>query len=463
MAFVMTAEQPLQMCDALTPLVDQHGYQQLLTRMYDCEVLRAADVKAETIRRVNAFITSYGVAALPRREVMLESDSKSRIFVIHTQLGDSDRFSLVVKWYDGSRRRLAAVEQQMNAYFHQCLAPYCTVGPILAVVPLMTAEPLSVTIMPYLGDTTLYDHLHQIPRHSPQVEALLRQASDTLAAAQVLGRLGHDEHTIHLTSLSSEKEATAYFLNQIDSVLLQAFPPNTQSPWPADALLSAFTYFAAILATDSCTAGLYYRGINPRNIMWTEGQQIEIDFEQETLRSRYIDIVTLLENGLEMNHWDAAADYPCFDPQTPFVLWDARRRWAWDVLEQYNYLNHDQIETLTASFLATASRFEQQYLASQQPALSQIRQRLVLETARLFRHLQYVGYCKRNEEQSLTTGKRLSSQYRQQFHALWAKCTLDRLLYPQQAADPCLPDTGRQAALALRQTLDLLPIGSSTL
>ncbi len=458
----MAAEQPLQMCDALTPLVDNQGYHQLLARMYDRELLRAADVKAETICRVDAFIASHGVAALPRREVMLESDSKSRIFVVHTQLSDSDSFNLVVKWYGGRRRRLAAVEQQMNAYFHQRLAPYCSVGPILAVVPLMATEPLSVAIMPYLGDTTLYDHLHQIPHHSPQVEVLLRQASGTLAAAQVLGRLGHEEQTIHLTSLASEAEATAYFLDQIDSILLQAFPTSTHSPWQTDALLAAFTFFADVLATDSCTAGLYYRGINPRNIMWTEGQQIEIDFEQETLRSRYIDIVTLLENGLEMTHWDAAADYPCFDPQTPFVLWDARRQWAWDVLAQYNYLSHDQIEALTESFLDTTSRFEQQYLTLKQPALSRTQRRLGLETARLFRHLQYVGYCKRNEAQALTTGKRLSSQYRQQFHALWAKCTLDRLLYPQQPADQCLPAVGRQAALALRQTLDLLPIGSST-
>lgn len=459
---MMDTEQPLQMYDALTPLVDQHGYQQLLARMYDREVMRAADVKAETIRRVEAFIASHGVAALPRREIMLESDSKSRIFVVQTQLGDSDSFSLVVKGYSGGRQRLAAVEQQMNAYFHQRLAPYCTVGSILAVVPLTAAKPLSVAIMPYLGDTTLYDHLHQIPPHSPQVEVLLRQASHTLAAAQVLGRLGHEEQIFHLTGLASEEEATAYFLDQIDSVLLQAFPPTAQAPWQADAFLAPFTFFAAVLATDSYTDGLYYRGINPRNIMWTEGQQIEIDFEQETLRSRYIDIVTLLENGLEMTHWDAAADYPCFDPQTPFVLWDARRRRAWEVLAQYNYLNHDQVEALTASFLDTASRFEQQYLASQRPALSPTRRRLVLETARLFRHLQYVGYCKRNEEQAQTTGKHLSSQYRQQFHALWAKCTLDRLLYPQRPADRCLPDAGRQAALALRQTLDLLPIGSST-
>lgn len=458
----MTAEQPLQMRDALTPLVGQPGYRQLLARMYDREVLRAADVKAETISRVDAFIASHGVAALPRCEVMLESDSKSRIFVLHTQFSDGDHVSLVVKWYSGSRQRLAAVEQQMNTYFHQRLAPYCTVGPILAVVPLASPEPLSVAIMPYLGDTTLYDHLHQLPRHSPQIEALLRQAADTLAAAQVLGRLGHEEQTIHLTSLASEEAATAYFLEQIDSVLLQAFQPDTQSPWPADALLRSFAFFAAVLAADSCTAGLYYRGINPRNIMWTEGQQIEIDFEQETLRSRYIDIVTLLENGLEMTHWDAAADYPCFDPQTPFVLWDARRRWAWDVLAHYNYLKHDQIETLTASFLDTTSRFEQQYLTSKQTAASRTQQQLALATARLFRHLQYVGYCKRNEAQALTTGKRLSSQYRQHFHALWAKCTLDRLLYPPRPADACLPDTGRQAAMALRQTLDLLPIGSST-
>ncbi|MCZ6875822.1 MAG: hypothetical protein O7G88_20210 [bacterium] len=455
----MDAEQPLQMCDALLPLVGEACCQQLLARMYDREVLRAADIKTETICRVDAFIASHGVEAMPRREVMLESDSKSRIFVVHTQLSDSDSFTLVVKWYNGSRQRLATVEQQMNTYFQQRLAPYCAVGPILAVVPLMAIEPLSVAIMPYLGDTTLYDYLHQMPRHSPQVETLLCQASDTLAAAQVLGRLGHEEQAIHLTNLASEEEATAYFLYQIDSVLLQTLSVGSQASSMANDLLEPLTFFAAILGADSCTAGLYYRGINPRNIMWFEGQQIEIDFEQETLRSRYIDIVTLLENGLEMTHWDAAADYPCFDAQTPFVLWDARRQWAWDVLAQYNYLNHHQVEALTESFLATTSRFEQQYLASQRPTLSRTQRRLLLETARLFRHLQYVGYCKRNEQQALTAAKRLSSQYRQQFHALWAKCTLDRLLYPQRPADKCLPDAGREAALALRRTLDGLPIG----
>ena len=46
--------------------------------------------------------------------------------------------------------------------------------------------------------------------------------------------------------------------------------------------------------------GFVLSGINPRNIMWTNGQQIDIDFEQDTLRSRFIDIVSLLENGLEM-------------------------------------------------------------------------------------------------------------------------------------------------------------------
>ncbi len=452
---VMGTERQLQMRDALVPLVGEEGYQHVLTVMYSKDVLQAADVADETVCRVDALIALHGIEALPRREVMLESDSKSRIYVVHTQLDAEGWFSLALKGYQGSRQRQAAVEQQMNAYFRQCLASHCTVGPVLAVVPLTAAQPLSVAIMPYLGDTTLYDYLHRLPRHSGQVETLLRQASNTLAAAQVLGRVGHEKQAIRLTSLGPET-ATGYFLHQLDSVLLQSFAAS--SPPIADALLEQFTSFASILGADSCVAGLYYRGINPRNIMWVEGQQVEIDFEQETLRSRYIDIITLLENGLEMTHWDTAADYPCFDAQTPFAFWDARRRWAWDVLARYNYVSHDQVEALTDAFLETTLRLERQYLGSERPAPSRSERRLLLETARLFRHLQYVGYCKRNEQQALSPGKRLSSQYRQRFHALWAKCTLDRMLYPQRPEEKCMLDSGREAAVGLRRTLDLLPV-----
>jgi hypothetical protein len=100
---------------------------------------------------------------------MLESDSKSRIYVVHTQPGDEDHFALVLKWYSGRRQPYAAVEQEMNHYFRQCLAPRAVVGPILAVVPLEAAPPLSVAILPYLGDMTLYDYLHHLPVHASQV------------------------------------------------------------------------------------------------------------------------------------------------------------------------------------------------------------------------------------------------------------------------------------------------------
>jgi hypothetical protein len=324
------------------------------------------------------------------------------------------------------------------------------------VVPLTAAEPLSVAIFPYLGDTTLYDYLHRVPQHTPQVEAVLRQASETLARTQVLGRLGHEEQVIHLTSLPPA-EAPGYFLQQIDSVVNHTFAASGQPLPMAAALLQQFAFFAQVLASDSCTAGLYYRGINPRNIMWTGGQQIDIDFEQDTLRSRFIDIVSLLENGLEMTQWDDTADYPAFAGQMPFAAWDAQRCRALAVLAQHNCLSASQVEELSAAFVDTTLRLEQQYLAAPRPAYPPPEYRLLLETARLFRHLQYVGYCKRNELQALTGSKRLSSRYRQRFHALWAKYALDSLLYPQRPAHDCLPPAGREAAMALRRTLDALP------
>jgi hypothetical protein len=226
----------------------------------------------------------------------------------------------------------------------------------------------------------------------------------------------------------------------------------------AEALLEHFTFFATVLAADSCTAGLYYRGINPRNIMWANGQQVEIDFEQDTLRSRFIDIVSLLENGLEMEHWDENADYPGFHGQMPFAVWDAQRCRAWEALAHHNYLLHAQVEALTAHFLDTTLRLERQHLAPERAPYSAAEYRLLLETARVFRHLQYVGYCKRNEQQALTPGKRISSRYRQQFHALWAKCALDNLLFPQHSEQACLPEAGRPSAIALRQALDYLPL-----
>jgi hypothetical protein len=363
-----------------------------------------------------------------------------------------------VKWYAGKRQPLASVEQQMSAYFCHCLGSHSTVAPILAVVPLPAAEPLSVAILPYLGDATLYDHLHRMPLQTPDTVALLHQASDTLARCQVLGRLGHERGDIRLVSLAPG-EAAAYFLGQIDSVLLGTFAAAGRPLPMGDVLLERLAGFAELLAADTRRAGLYYRGSNPRNIMWVEGQQVEIDFEQNTLRSRFIDIVTLLENGLEMTSWDDSVDYPCFDAQLPFAAWKARRRRAYDTLARYNYLTHEQIETLTAVFVDATIRLERQYLASARPPYNPAEQRLLLQTARLFRHLQYVGYCKRNELQAMTTRKRLSSRYRQWLHALWAKCALDELLFPLHHGEECLPVGNRPAAMALRRTLDQLPLG----
>ncbi len=83
---------------------------------------------------------------------------------------------------------------------------------------------------------------------------------------------------------------------------------------------------------------------------------------------------------------------------------------------------------------------------------------MLLETARLFRHLQYVGYCKRNELQTTNPAKRICSRYRQHFHALWAKVALDHLLFPPDLQKSGLPETEFPGAMALRHTLDQLPL-----
>jgi hypothetical protein len=158
-----------------------------------------------------------------------------------------------------------------------------------------------------------------------------------------------------------------------------------------------------------------------------------------------------------MEHWDDTADYPGFQGQMAFAAWDTRRRHAWEVLAQHNYLHHAQVEALATAFIDTTLRLEQQYLAPPRPSYSAAERRLLWETARVFRHLQYVGYCKRNEQQALTTSKRLSSRYRQRLHALWAKCALDNLLFPWRSEEACLPEAGRPSAMALRLTLDGLP------
>ncbi len=459
----MAAVQQLHLREALLPLLGRAAYQHLLSTMYSPEVLGALGVTPETVRQLERLIATRGIEAIPRHETMLESDSKSRIYVVHTHLDDRKPWALVLKWYAGARQQQAPIEEGMSAYFRQRLAAHCTVVPILAVVPLsVTAEaPLSVALLPYLGEVTLYDGLHHLPRHAPEVEALLRQASETLAYTQVFGRLGYEKRAIQLTHLPPD-EATAYFLYQIDSVLLRIFAACGQPLTMAATLLEQFGYFATVLATDSCTAGLYYRGINPRNIMLVGARQVEIDFEQDTLRSRFIDIVSLLENGLEITDWDMSVDYPAFEAQMPFEAWEWCRQRAWETLAAHNYLSHQQVQRLTTDFLAATWRLERHYLPSAPAPYSRSEWRLLLETTRLFRHLQYIGYCKRNEQQALTARKRLSSRYRQHFHALWAKIALDSLLFPRADEEQCLPEAQRPAAADLRRTLDRLALTPMT-
>jgi hypothetical protein len=62
--------------------------------------------------------------------------------------------------------------------------------------------------------------------------------------------------------------------------------------------------------------------------------------------------------------------------------------------------------------------------------------------------------------QTRNPSKRVSSHYRQKFHALWAKVALDHLIFPPCAEAQCLPEPERQPAMALRHTLDRLPLMS---
>ena len=62
--------------------------------------------------------------------------------------------------------------------------------------------------------------------------------------------------------------------------------------------------------------------------MVVDDRQVEIDFEQDSLRSRFIDIVSLLENGLEITDWDVSVDYPAFTGQLPFATWQQQRQRA---------------------------------------------------------------------------------------------------------------------------------------
>ncbi len=450
------------MRDALLPIVGQAGYRRLLSAMYDPGLLRAAHAPAETIRALRTFCRTNDIETVPRQEQVLDSDSKSRIYVVHTQLGDQASWPLVLKCYHGPRRKTAPIEARMSVYFKQCLAPQRAVVPILDVVSLADGgdQALSVALLPYVGRETLYDRLHALPPHTPQVEALVQQACETLAYTQVMGRAGHEAHDIHLTQLSP-KTASDYFLRQIQSALIAPFAAGGTPLEMGDDLMKQFGFFAGLLGADSSVAGLYYRGINPRNVMLVDATQIEIDFEQDSLRSRFIDIVSLLENGIEMTEWDPTADYPAYGGQTDFATWNHQRQRARVALDCYNYLAHAQVEQLAQTFIDTTCRLEQQYNLPAPASYDPAHYRLLLETARLFRHLQYIGYCKRNELQTTNAVKRISSRYRQQFHALCAKVALDQLLFPTCSRAPGLPESEFPNAMALRHTLDHLPLDAS--
>lgn len=447
------------MRDALLPIVGPAGYRQLLGAMYDPALLRAACAPAEMIDALSAFCRTHDIEAVPRRECALDSDSKSRIYVVRTELDGQTPWPLVLKWYNGKRQQTAPIEARMSVYFKQCLAPQRTVVPILSVVPLSDAgdNALSVALLPYAGSETLYDRLHRLPPHTEPVETLVEQACETLAYTQVVGRAGHEADDIHLTHLSP-RIAAGYFLEQIRSALIGPFATAGTPLEIGDDLLKQFTFFASLLGDDSSAAGLYYRGINPRNVMLIESDQAEIDFEQDSLRSRFIDIVSLLENGIEMTEWDDTADYPAYTGQSNFDTWNRQRQHALAALAKYNYLSHPQVEQLTRAFIDTTCRLEQQYHVSAPASYDPSTYRLLLETARLFRHLQYVGYCKRNELQTANPAKRVCSRYRQHFHALWAKVALDNLLFPACPQDMGLPEAGLPSAMALRHTLDQLPL-----
>ncbi len=457
---VTPSRQPMR--DALLPIVGPTGYRRLLGAIYDPALLQAANAPVEIVRALSAFCRAHDIEAVPRQERVLDSDSKSRIYVVHTELGGQAPWPLVLKCYKGARQQTAPIEARMSLYFKQCLAPTRTVVPILDVVSLTDAgdQALSVALLPYAGGETLYDRLHQLAPHTTQVEVLVQQACDTLAHTQVVGRAGYEAGEIHLTQLSPET-ASGYFLKQIQSALVAPFAMGGTPLGMGDDLLDQFRFFADVLGEDSSAAGLYYRGINPRNVMLMDAAQVEIDFEQDSLRSRFIDIVSLLENGLEMTEWDATADYPAYTGSTDFDTWQQKRQRARAALERANYLSLTQVEQLTRAFIDTTCHLERQYQVPVPASYDAARYRLLLETARLFRHLQYVGYCKRNEWQTANPVKRMSSRCRQHFHALWAKVALDNLIFPAFPQETGLLERAFPIAIALRRTLDQLPLDAT--
>ncbi len=153
------------MRDALLPLVGQIGYRRLLSAIYNPVLLRAANAPTETIRALSTFCRTNDIESVPRQEQALDSDSKSRIYIVHTQLEGQVPWPLVLKCYKGPRQQTAPIEARMSVYLKQCLAPQRTVIPILDVVSLTEAgdRALSVALLPHAGSETLYDRLHQLP------------------------------------------------------------------------------------------------------------------------------------------------------------------------------------------------------------------------------------------------------------------------------------------------------------
>jgi len=141
------------MREALLPIVGQAGYRRLLSAMYDPALMRAAHAPAGSIRALSAFCRTNDIEAVPRQEQALDSDSKSRIYVVHTELGGQASWPLVLKCYQGPRQQTAPIEARMSGYFKHCLAPQRTVVPILGVVSLSDAgdQALSVALLPYAG------------------------------------------------------------------------------------------------------------------------------------------------------------------------------------------------------------------------------------------------------------------------------------------------------------------------
>lgn len=154
---------------ALLPIVGHAGYRRLLSAMYDPALLRAAHAPTAIIRALGAFCRTNDIEAVPRREQVLDSDSKSRIYVVYTELDGQAPWPLVLKCYHGPRQQTAPIEARMSVYFKQCLAPQHRVVPILDVVSLTETEnqALSVALLPYAGCETLYDRAYISCRRIP--------------------------------------------------------------------------------------------------------------------------------------------------------------------------------------------------------------------------------------------------------------------------------------------------------